>query len=419
MQYINLEETVYFWFGANDTSGSGNDGASAVYDVRLGGAASSAAPTLSGNATLLSHADYPAGAYEIAVAATSANGFAVNGSYAVFCTLAVDSQNPTGFVGAFRTAPVLAKVGENNSAVERTIAATDQAEFIILPKTGLVAADLTISYSRGESDNDFTVTDVTSSLNDLSALTDAHNDWGLKEVSATLAPRLYRLDLADAVYASGAKQAVISAVVTESGEQAEPLKINLSTPLTLTEIGDAARDSTLNATAASFNTAGSIGALLNALGDPWSVTLPGSYSTNTAGWILGTRIDASVSSRAASDTALSTADWTATRAGYLDVLASLNSNLSDLANNVNSTLVAAQAVPTADQNADALLGRNIAGGSSTGRTVYQALAFLRNKWVLGGGGDLTVYEVDDSSVLWTAVGTLSSGGQLSSLDPVS
>jgi hypothetical protein len=92
MQYINLEETVYFWFGSNDTSGSGADGASAVYDVRLGGAASSAAPTLSGNATLLSHANYPAGAYEIAVAATAANGFAAGNSYSVFCTLAVDSH---------------------------------------------------------------------------------------------------------------------------------------------------------------------------------------------------------------------------------------------------------------------------------------------------------------------------------------
>ena len=105
-QYATLEDTVYLWFGANDTSGSGNDGATAVYDVRLAGAAAGAAPVLSGSATLLSHTNYPAGCYEVAVAATAANGFAANSTYAVFCTLLVDSQNPTGFVGSFTLTPL-------------------------------------------------------------------------------------------------------------------------------------------------------------------------------------------------------------------------------------------------------------------------------------------------------------------------
>ncbi len=106
MQYATIEDTLYFWFGSNDTAGSGADGASAVFDVREGGASASAAPVLSGSATLLTHANYPAGAYEIAVDATAGNGFAANKSYGVFCTLAVDSQNPTGLVGVFRLAPV-------------------------------------------------------------------------------------------------------------------------------------------------------------------------------------------------------------------------------------------------------------------------------------------------------------------------
>lgn len=105
-QHATLEDTVYFWFGANDTSGSGNDGASPVYDVRLGGAAVDAIPTLSGSATLLTHANYPAGAHEVAVAATNVNGFAAGNTYGVFCTLLVDSQNPTGFVGSFTLGPV-------------------------------------------------------------------------------------------------------------------------------------------------------------------------------------------------------------------------------------------------------------------------------------------------------------------------
>jgi len=114
-QYATLEDTIYFWFGANDTSGSGNDGATPVYDVRLGGAAADAIPTLSGAATLLTHANYPAGAHEIAVAATDGNGFAAGNTYGVFCTLLVDSQNPTGFVGSFTLAPVPADAIQVNS----------------------------------------------------------------------------------------------------------------------------------------------------------------------------------------------------------------------------------------------------------------------------------------------------------------
>jgi phage FluMu protein gp41 len=83
-------------------------------------------------------------------------------------------------------------------------------------KTAIAHTDLTVSYSRMETDNDATVTDVTSSLNALTNLTDAHNDWGWKEISATLAPGLYRLDLADAVFASGAWYAVVQVTLTTS-----------------------------------------------------------------------------------------------------------------------------------------------------------------------------------------------------------
>jgi len=58
-QHRIIEDTVYFGAGSNDTSGSGNDGVSAVFDVRLAGAAAGAAPVLSGSATLLTHANFP------------------------------------------------------------------------------------------------------------------------------------------------------------------------------------------------------------------------------------------------------------------------------------------------------------------------------------------------------------------------
>lgn len=105
-QYATLEATVYFWFAANNTSGSGGDGATPLADVRLAGAAADAAPVLSPTPVLLSHVNYPAGCYEVAVAATTGNGFAADNTYAVFCTLTIDSQNPTGFIGSFDLKPI-------------------------------------------------------------------------------------------------------------------------------------------------------------------------------------------------------------------------------------------------------------------------------------------------------------------------
>ncbi len=105
-QTATVDDTVYFWFAANDTSGSGGDGATPLFDVREAGAAASAIPLLSGTPTLLTHANYPAGCHEIAVAATTGNGFAADDTFAVFCTLAIDSQNPSGFVGSCTLTPL-------------------------------------------------------------------------------------------------------------------------------------------------------------------------------------------------------------------------------------------------------------------------------------------------------------------------
>jgi hypothetical protein len=59
----------------------------------------------------------------------------------------------------------------------------------------------------------------------------------------------------------------------------------------------------LNATAASYNAANSIGNKINSAGagsDPWGIALPGSYTAGQAGYILGTNLNAAVSSRMAS-----------------------------------------------------------------------------------------------------------------------
>jgi hypothetical protein len=53
--------------------------------------------------------------------------------------------------------------------------------------------------------------------------------------------------------------------------------------------------------------------------------------------------------------------------------------------------------------ADALLARNIAGGSSSGRIVSEALYPLRNLWSVNTvSGVYSVYMVDDTTVAWTS-----------------
>jgi len=94
---VAVGSSVYFWFAANNKTGSAADGSTPVFSVRLAGAAAGAAPKATGTPTLLTHANYTDGLHEIAIDTT---GYAA-GEYAVFCTLTVSSLNPAGFVGSF------------------------------------------------------------------------------------------------------------------------------------------------------------------------------------------------------------------------------------------------------------------------------------------------------------------------------
>ena len=95
---VAVGSIAYFWFAANTTAGTAGDGATPLYDVRLAGAAAGAAPTASGTPTLLTHANYTDGLFEIAIDST---GYTTGSEYAVFCTLTISSVNPAGFVGSF------------------------------------------------------------------------------------------------------------------------------------------------------------------------------------------------------------------------------------------------------------------------------------------------------------------------------
>ena len=83
-------------------------------------------------------------------------------------------------------------------------------------KTGLTnaSAGIDVCYTRVETDNDVVLTAGAPVALATPALTDDHLDWGFLEVDATNAPGLYRLDIADGVFASGAWSAVVSLIAT-------------------------------------------------------------------------------------------------------------------------------------------------------------------------------------------------------------
>jgi hypothetical protein len=77
------------------------------------------------------------------------------------------------------------------------------------------------------------------------------------------------------------------------------------------------------------------------------------------------------------------------------------------------------ALPTASENADALLIRDWTAitGTVADRSTLNALRFLRNKWSISGT-TLTVTEEDDTTAAWTgAVTTTSSTDGITALDP--
>jgi hypothetical protein len=215
---------------------------------------------------------------------------------------------------------------------------------------------------------------------------------------------------------------------------------------TSADIADAVWDEIL----AGHTVSGSTGEALSAAGgagDPWITALPGAYSAGQAGFILGTNLNATVSSRASQasvdtvdtnvdailvDTNELQTDWV--DGGRLDLIldarasqASLdvvdgnvdailldtaelqadwaNGGRLDLILDATATQISVDAVPTADENADALLKKDWTGiTGEAARSVLNALRFLRNKWALSGT-NLTVTKEDDLTTAWTGVVT--------------
>jgi hypothetical protein len=97
-------------------------------------------------------------------------------------------------------------------------------------------------------------------------------------------------------------------------------------------------------------TSGTFGAAMNAAGsagDPWATTVPGAYGAGTAGFILGTNLNATVSSRSSHTAAqAATAVWTDLTSGSdFSTVASVGKLLKD---NVNATISSRSSHTAAD-----------------------------------------------------------------------
>jgi hypothetical protein len=146
----------------------------------------------------------------------------------------------------------------------------------------------------------------------------------------------------------------------------------------------------------------------------------GLAAANLDAQLLGIQTDADA---ILADTSELQTDWT--NGGRLDlILDSRSSQTSvdgvptnaELDTALELALSGIEASIDATAVADAILGRNIAGGSSSGRTVSQALAFMRNRWSIVGGV-LTVYATDDTTPLWIGSVTQTAGDPVTESDP--
>jgi hypothetical protein len=119
------------------------------------------------------------------------------------------------------------------------------------------------------------------------------------------------------------------------------------------------------------------------------------WSTATRLLTAGTNI---VLAKGTGITGLNDLDAPGVRAAVGLAAANLDTQLAPI-----STITAA---PTAIQNADALLDRDLAAGVDSGgpthRTMRQALRLLRNKWSTSGNS-LLVMKEDDATLSWTSI----------------
>lgn len=228
------------------------------------------------------------------------------------------------------------------------------------PKTGLVynTSGLTAAYYPHKASAGTAITLAT-----LAAPNSAYSSGGFKEVDSTKFPGRYRQDLPDAAIAAGPSVAVL-----------HQLAGVLFTPVEITLMAD-------DPLAAGFDSEAAEAAVVAGLTTFEAPTLD---------------------------------DLAAVEASLAAEIAAIPTS-AEIQTAVTTVFTAM--LPTL---ADAFLGRRVTGGADGGRTVSEALATLRNKVVVDRvAGAITVYGVDDVTVLWTGTVVLEGSAQnpVKTMDP--
>jgi hypothetical protein len=197
----------------------------------------------------------------------------------------------------------------------------------------------------------------------------------------------------------------------------------------LTNLGDT-RIANLDATISSRSTfaGGAVSSVTGAVGSVGSPVTVGTNSDKT-GYSLAITPPTAIQVRTEMDTnstKLANLDATISSrlapAGTLTTVTNLTNApiVGDFTSTMKTSLNTStpSGIPTTAAIADKILGRNIAGGSDGGRTMTDALRFLRNKVVISGT-TIQIFAEDDTTVAWSGVlATDPSAIPIVSIDPV-
>jgi len=220
----------------------------------------------------------------------------------------------------------------------------------------------------------------------LASATAAYSSGGFIAVDGTNMPGLYRIDIPNAVFATADKSVVLLKGATNMAPVVLEYQIVGFNPDDAVRLGLTAIPNVAQGTSGSLPTGNATGQVTVATNnDKTGYALSGTQTFNVTGNITG-NLSGSVGS-------IGTGGITSG---------------SFATDSITATAIAADAITSAelatsaiDEIADGILNRNIAGGSSSGRLVKDALRALRNKSVVATG-TLTVYQEDDTTTAWTA-----------------
>ena len=288
------------------------------------------------------------------------------------------------------------------------------------PETAISIASIDACYTR------YRRAVVKNDLTSLSSADAAHADNQAIAVDVTNAPGLYRVDFPDAAFASSSDvpMVILNLVCTGVDPVYKDVELVDYNPfdgvrLGLTALPNAAADAAggliisdaggLDADAQRADVA----AILVDTGTTLDGRIPAA--------LVGGRMDASVGAVAAgaitaaaiADGAIDAATFAA---GAINAAAIADGAIDAAAIAANAIGASELAADAANEIADAILARNVAGGSSTGRIVSEALYVLRNKTDIAAG-TLTVYGTDDTTPAFTAAVTTTAGDPISTIDP--